>query len=161
MQCKLSSCVIPSSRVLTLNCQFRNCISCFFDRGIGLKTPLGRDLRSQVKALVRCILFGKLSMNSSPTCTLVSADVVGLGSSISAALLDTMGYAFTFPVVSWFAGIPVGAYIHYPTISTDMISRVRTRTRWHSNSETVSSSHILSTGKLLQVLFRVVILGNH
>lgn len=29
---------------------------------------------------------------------------------------DTMGYAFTFPVVRWLGIIPVGGYVHYPTI---------------------------------------------
>ncbi|KAF8123271.1 UDP-Glycosyltransferase/glycogen phosphorylase [Boletus edulis] len=41
--------------------------------------------------------------------------------------IDTMGYAFTFPAVAWLtrASIPIGAYIHYPTISTDMLARVQ------------------------------------
>ncbi|KAJ6542739.1 hypothetical protein B0H19DRAFT_1267957 [Mycena capillaripes] len=42
------------------------------------------------------------------------------------AYIDTMGYAFTLPVVR-FLGIPAGAYVHYPTVSPPMISRV-TRT---------------------------------
>jgi alpha-1,2-mannosyltransferase len=64
-------------------------------------------------------------------------------------LADTMGYAFTFPVVALLAGIPVGAYVHYPTISTDMLARVRSRTQWHTNSNAVSSSAVLSQGKIL------------
>lgn len=41
--------------------------------------------------------------------------------------IDTMGYAFTFPAVTWLtrAAVPIGAYVHYPTISTDMLGRVR------------------------------------
>lgn len=35
-----------------------------------------------------------------------------------------MGYAFTFHVLALF-GVPAGAYVHYPTISTDMIARVK------------------------------------
>ncbi|KAJ6482944.1 mannosyltransferase [Mycena vitilis] len=42
------------------------------------------------------------------------------------AYIDTMGYAFTLPVVRSL-GIPAGAYVHYPTVSPPMISRV-TRT---------------------------------
>ena len=30
--------------------------------------------------------------------------------------LDTMGYAFTFPLFKMLAGCKVGAYVHYPTI---------------------------------------------
>lgn len=65
--------------------------------------------------------------------------------------LDTMGYAFTFPVVSVLGGIPVGAYVHYPTISTDMLARVKSRKSWHTNSDWISSSVILSQAKLLCV----------
>ncbi|KAI6039650.1 glycosyltransferase family 4 protein [Pisolithus marmoratus] len=43
------------------------------------------------------------------------------------AFADTMGYAFTFPAVAWLTRgtLPIGAYVHYPTISTDMLARVR------------------------------------
>ncbi|OSC98020.1 glycosyltransferase family 4 protein [Trametes coccinea BRFM310] len=63
--------------------------------------------------------------------------------------IDTMGYAFTFPVVSLLGNIPIGAYVHYPTISTTMLSRVRSRTQGVTNSEAISSSALLSFGKLL------------
>ncbi|THH09587.1 hypothetical protein EW146_g8649 [Bondarzewia mesenterica] len=64
-------------------------------------------------------------------------------------LVDTMGYAFTFHVVAWLAGIPIGAYVHYPTISTDMLARVQSRRTWHTNSDNISSSTVLSRAKLL------------
>lgn len=38
--------------------------------------------------------------------------------------LDTMGYAWTFPVFKHICSSHVGAYVHYPTISTDMLSSV-------------------------------------
>ncbi|KAG5645460.1 hypothetical protein DXG03_006005 [Asterophora parasitica] len=60
-----------------------------------------------------------------------------------------MGYAFTFHVVSFLGRIPIGAYVHYPTISTDMLARVKSRKKWHTNTDTVSSSTVLSKGKLL------------
>lgn len=63
-------------------------------------------------------------------------------------LTDTMGYAFTFPLVA-LTGTPVGAYVHYPTISTAMLSRVRNRASSYMNSESVSRSTILSQGKLM------------
>ncbi|KAI0931011.1 hypothetical protein AcV7_005038 [Taiwanofungus camphoratus] len=63
--------------------------------------------------------------------------------------IDTMGYAFTFHVVRLLGRIPVGAYVHYPTISTDMLARVKSRKKWHTNSDTISSSTVLSKGKLL------------
>ncbi|KAK5171076.1 asparagine-linked glycosylation protein [Saxophila tyrrhenica] len=37
--------------------------------------------------------------------------------------IDTMGYAFTIALCKWlFPWMPTGAYVHYPTISTDMLS---------------------------------------
>jgi alpha-1,2-mannosyltransferase len=36
--------------------------------------------------------------------------------------IDTMGYAFSLALSSWyFPDVPTGAYVHYPTISTDML----------------------------------------
>ncbi|KAF9453183.1 glycosyltransferase family 4 protein [Macrolepiota fuliginosa MF-IS2] len=63
--------------------------------------------------------------------------------------IDTMGYAFTFRVASILGRIPVGAYVHYPTISTDMLARVRSRRKWHTNASAISSSAVLSKAKLL------------
>ncbi|OBZ71200.1 GDP-Man:Man(3)GlcNAc(2)-PP-Dol alpha-1,2-mannosyltransferase [Grifola frondosa] len=63
--------------------------------------------------------------------------------------IDTMGYAFTFHIVSLLGNIPIGAYVHYPTISTNMVDRVQSRKTWHTNSDAISSSSILSRGKLL------------
>ena len=60
-----------------------------------------------------------------------------------------MGYAFTFHVAILLGSIPVGAYVHYPTISTDMLARVKSRKAWHTNSDAISSSSVLSQGKLL------------
>jgi len=67
--------------------------------------------------------------------------------------IDSMGYAFTFHVVKLLGGIPVGAYVHYPTISTDMLARIRTRQATYANSDAITSSSTLSTGKLLYYRF--------
>jgi alpha-1,2-mannosyltransferase len=38
-------------------------------------------------------------------------------------LVDTMGYAFAMGFSKWlFRDVPTGAYVHYPTISTDMLN---------------------------------------
>ena len=41
--------------------------------------------------------------------------------------IDSMGYAFTLPLFKILGGCRIGAYVHYPTISTDMLSRVANR----------------------------------
>ena len=66
-----------------------------------------------------------------------------------------MGYAFTFHVIHWLgqAKIPIGAYVHYPTISTEMLKRVKSRKAWHTNDGTISSSSTLSKVKLLYVRY--------
>ncbi|KAG2120714.1 glycosyltransferase family 4 protein [Suillus discolor] len=64
--------------------------------------------------------------------------------------IDSMGYAFTFHVVAWITkgSIPMGAYIHYPTISTDMLARVKARKVGHTNRGDVAGSLVLSRGKM-------------
>ena len=44
--------------------------------------------------------------------------------------IDTMGYSFTLALCKFFFGraIPTGAYVHYPTISTDMLSSLDAET---------------------------------
>ncbi|XP_013108810.1 GDP-Man:Man(3)GlcNAc(2)-PP-Dol alpha-1,2-mannosyltransferase [Stomoxys calcitrans] len=47
--------------------------------------------------------------------------------------LDTMGYAFTLPLFRFIGSCKVGCYIHYPTISTEMLRRVQMREYSHNN----------------------------
>ncbi|CAM9401318.1 unnamed protein product [Scytosiphon promiscuus] len=62
--------------------------------------------------------------------------------------VDTTGFAFSFPV-AWLAGCSVGAYVHYPTISTDMLSRVRDQRPSHNNRTWITSSVAVSRAKVL------------
>jgi alpha-1,2-mannosyltransferase len=62
-----------------------------------------------------------------------------------------MGYAFTFPVFRLLTDVPIGAYVHYPTISNDMLQRVSSRNPAHNNSSTISNSVVLSYAKLMSV----------
>ncbi|XP_059664736.1 GDP-Man:Man(3)GlcNAc(2)-PP-Dol alpha-1,2-mannosyltransferase-like isoform X2 [Cornus florida] len=50
---------------------------------------------------------------------------------------DTSGYAFTYPVALIF-GCKVICYTHYPTISLDMLSRVRGRSSMYNNDALIS-----------------------
>ncbi|KAF9175124.1 asparagine-linked glycosylation protein [Mortierella sp. AD010] len=63
--------------------------------------------------------------------------------------IDTMGYAFTYPAARTFAGSQVAAYVHYPTISSDMIGRVASRESAHNNASEVASSSFYTTLKLI------------
>ncbi|THV05614.1 mannosyltransferase [Dendrothele bispora CBS 962.96] len=74
--------------------------------------------------------------------------------------IDTMGYAFTFPVVALLSlftigsiQVPIGAYVHYPIIHGDMIARVKGRKQWHTNTNRIANSEMLSFGKILYYRF--------
>ena len=71
--------------------------------------------------------------------------------------LDTMGFAFTLPLFRYLGGCQVGCYVHYPTISTDMLSRVGGQTASYNNAAFISNSRILSLVKLFYYhLFAIV-----
>ncbi|XP_049400260.1 GDP-Man:Man(3)GlcNAc(2)-PP-Dol alpha-1,2-mannosyltransferase [Solanum stenotomum] len=61
---------------------------------------------------------------------------------------DTSGYAFTYPVARIF-GCKVISYTHYPTISLDMLSRVRGRSSMYNNDSFIAKSAILSRFKVI------------
>ncbi|XWS56753.1 hypothetical protein CRYUN_Cryun09bG0112400 [Craigia yunnanensis] len=61
---------------------------------------------------------------------------------------DTSGYAFTYPIARLF-GSKVICYTHYPTISLDMISRVRQRSSMYNNDALIARSTWLSRCKII------------
>jgi len=60
---------------------------------------------------------------------------------------DTMGYSFTYPLMK-LTGSKIGCYVHYPTVSTDMLTRVAERRLDYNNNQAIATSSVLSTGKL-------------
>ncbi|XP_073469350.1 GDP-Man:Man(3)GlcNAc(2)-PP-Dol alpha-1,2-mannosyltransferase [Aquarana catesbeiana] len=63
--------------------------------------------------------------------------------------IDSMGYAFTLPLFKYLGGCRVGCYVHYPTISTDMLSVVRDHHARFNNSAVISNNPVLSRLKLI------------
>ncbi|XP_045204363.2 GDP-Man:Man(3)GlcNAc(2)-PP-Dol alpha-1,2-mannosyltransferase-like isoform X2 [Mercenaria mercenaria] len=63
--------------------------------------------------------------------------------------IDSMGYAFTLPLFKYLGGSIVGCYVHYPTISTDMLQRVSDRETGFNNASIVTRSSFLTSIKLL------------
>lgn len=59
-----------------------------------------------------------------------------------------MGYAFTLPLFKYIGGCKIGCYVHYPTISTDMLRRVKSRTFSHNNRSIVAKNPFLTWIKL-------------
>ena len=64
-------------------------------------------------------------------------------------MIDSMGYSFTYPLFRLVAGCRVACYIHYPTISTDMLQRVQKREANFNNRGLIAASPTLSALKLL------------
>ena len=50
--------------------------------------------------------------------------VEALMSFVPSIYIDTMGYSFTMPLFKYCGASLVGCYVHYPTISTDMLAQV-------------------------------------
>ncbi|XP_069691502.1 GDP-Man:Man(3)GlcNAc(2)-PP-Dol alpha-1,2-mannosyltransferase [Periplaneta americana] len=63
--------------------------------------------------------------------------------------IDTMGYAFTLPLFKLIGGCHVACYVHYPTITGDMLRRVSGHMISHNNRPYVARSPFLTAGKLL------------
>lgn len=61
--------------------------------------------------------------------------------------IDSMGYPLSLPVFR-LAGSRVVAYVHYPTISCDMLDVVESRQETFNNSSTIAQSNFLSWAKL-------------
>lgn len=61
--------------------------------------------------------------------------------------IESVGFAFMYPLFRLF-GARVIAYVHYPTISSDMIKQVHSRTTSYNNGSMVAKSSILSYLKL-------------
>ncbi|XP_011136794.1 GDP-Man:Man(3)GlcNAc(2)-PP-Dol alpha-1,2-mannosyltransferase isoform X2 [Harpegnathos saltator] len=62
--------------------------------------------------------------------------------------IDTMGYAFTYPLFKYIGGCRVGSYTHYPTISYDMLKYVYRRVVSHNNRKIIARNPIFTMAKL-------------
>ena len=60
-----------------------------------------------------------------------------------------MGYAFTFPIFKLLGGCRVACYVHYPTISSDMLQVVSQREAAYNNVGAISRSRLLSGAKVM------------
>ena len=70
--------------------------------------------------------------------------------------IDTTGCAFTYVVARILGGCQVVAYVHYPTISTDMLALVWARRPTYNNDSQVTQSRLTTYAKLVYyVLFAI------
>lgn len=73
--------------------------------------------------------------------------------------IDSMGYAFTLPLFRYVGGCRIGCYVHYPTISVDMLSVVSERRPGFNNASFISNSRLLSTFKVLYYYIFALLYG--
>ncbi|NJM57085.1 MAG: hypothetical protein HC857_06155 [Synechococcales cyanobacterium RU_4_20] len=62
--------------------------------------------------------------------------------------VDTCGWAGPYPLVR-LAGSRIAAYVHYPTVSSDMLFRVWKQTQMYNNANTFSRSMPLAVLKVV------------
>ncbi|KAM3956342.1 ALG11 alpha-1,2-mannosyltransferase [Aphomia sociella] len=62
--------------------------------------------------------------------------------------IDTVGYAFTYPIFRYLAQCPVGCYVHYPVITSAMMRRVKHRIVAHNNSSVIARNPLFTWIKL-------------
>lgn len=62
--------------------------------------------------------------------------------------VDTTGYAFVVPLFRWFGGCKTISYVHYPTVSQDMLDKVKLSESLYNNSKSISQSKWLTNLKL-------------
>jgi len=63
-------------------------------------------------------------------------------------VIDSMGYSFTYPLFR-LCGAKVASYIHYPTISCDMLKKVESRKDDFNNRQIIAKYAVLTRLKLI------------
>ncbi|CAK1588873.1 unnamed protein product [Parnassius mnemosyne] len=63
--------------------------------------------------------------------------------------IDTTGFAFTYPIFRYLAQCPVACYVHYPTITSAMMRRVKHRITSYNNSSLVAKNPLFTWLKLI------------
>lgn len=115
--------------------------------GIALEGPirvvrLTRERWARAETHRRCTIFGQF----------VGSAWLGfeaLWSFTPDVFIDTIGHASTYPIAKYVFGCQTAAYVHYPTVSSDMIERVASGRLMYNNSARFTSSKFLTGLKIL------------
>lgn len=97
-----------------------------------------------------------LKPNNYPIFTLLFQNLASILVAINAAYnfepdiyMDTTGFAFTFLIFKLFSFSKTVTYMHYPTITNDMIKVVQNRKKSFNNNETITRITFLTRFKLI------------
>lgn len=107
--------------------------------------------------LIICIFRTVNWMNPKnfPRFTLILQSLAELAVSIEAILrflpeifIDTTGCPLSLPLFKYIGGCKTACYVHYPTITTQMIRRVETGVEMYNNSGMIANNEALTTLKV-------------
>jgi len=124
-----------------------------------LEEQFGLKLRTELDHIhLRALWFAPLlDASNYPVLTLllqfmagavVGMEIALLRNNTPDVLVDMTGHSGSLPVARWLAGCHTAAYVHYPTISTDMLRVVRERRAQFNNNARIAASPVLSLLKL-------------
>ena len=121
----------------------------------GVKKTFNIDLPRPVE-FVHLRSTGALNLKMWPLSTLLGQSIASMwvgmeafSSFIPNVFFDTTGLAFNLILFKWLGRCKTACYVHYPTISTDMLKVVEDRTQAFNNAAWISNSIIMTTLKLL------------
>lgn len=75
--------------------------------------------------------------------------------------IDTMGYAFTYPIFHYFGQCKIASYTHYPIVSTDMLEQVQLRVPAHNNRGFVARNPLLTVLKVVYYRLFALVSGTY
>jgi alpha-1,2-mannosyltransferase len=125
--------------------------------GIELRAPINvirltRERWARAETYKRCTILGQF----------IGGAWLGLEALWTFApdvFVDTVGHAATYPIARYLFGCQTVAYVHYPTVSRDMIARVESGRLMYNNSRLFASSKFLSGLKVLYYRAFAVVYG--
>lgn len=88
----------------------------------------------------------------------IAVAIEGLRQFVPELWVDTTGWAFPYPLIRML-GTRVAAYVHYPTISTNMLMMVHSRNASFNNETSVANSTFKSSVKLAYYQIFALIYG--
>lgn len=93
--------------------------------GLRIAPQTVRFVRLRSRFLLEARLYPYFSLAAQSAASVLVAIEAAWGC-VPDVYVDSMGFAFTFPLMRWVVGATVACYVHYPTISTDMLEAVVT-----------------------------------
>jgi alpha-1,2-mannosyltransferase len=119
-----------------------------------VKKHFGIDLNSRRVVFLKLTTWKFLESHRYKFLTLIMSSIGSMVTGWEAVMLlkpkvviESVGFSFIYPIF-WLFGAKVITYVHYPTISSDMLRVIQQRTVSFNNSSVIAKSRLLSQLKL-------------